>query len=89
MEKNSVDKEFNVPDHYKIAGIIDTKEIINMILNSGIIGKYKLEPSEIFDLGSLLKYRFRIGKKTGNEESDLVKALDFEIRLRDSIKNRT
>ncbi len=77
--------EFNTPDYYKIAGLIETKEILDMILNSGRIAKYNLTPSEIFDLGSLLKYRLRIGKKQGNEDSDLIKALNFEDRLRASI----
>ena len=81
METDNIKQEFNTPTHYKIAGVIETKEIIDMILNSGIIDKYNLQPSDMFDLGSLLKYRFRIGKKQGNTDSDLLKALDFEARL--------
>ena len=75
-------KSFNTPDHYLIAGLIETKPLIDMILNSGIIEEYKLSPSQLFELGNVLKYRLRAGKKDiASAENDIFKALDFEKRL--------
>ena len=83
-------KDYNTPLHYLIADKINTKELIDMILNSGIIEKYNLKPSEIFDLGNILKYRIRAGKKDiASVDSDIKKALDFENRLKDSLDKNT
>ena len=72
-----------IPTHYLIADKIATKELIDLILNSDIIKGYDLSNSDMFNLGNVLKYRLRAGKKDiASVESDIAKALDFEGMLK-------
>jgi len=81
--------ELNRPDHYLIGRKIDTKEILDLILNSDELKKYQLTPSQIFDFANILKYRLRAGKKEiATIGDDIGKVLDYEKRLANSFDER-
>ena len=73
------------PNHYLIAGKIETLPIIEMALDS-MAGR--LTPYQSFLLGSLLKYRLRFGKKEGQDDGDRVKMFTFEKLLADSLEEQ-
>jgi len=79
------EKILSTPKHYLIAGRIDTKEIIDMIIDN-VTSQYGLAGSQAFDLGNLLKYRFRAGKKEMESiKEDIDKALHYEEMLEESL----
>ena len=77
--------EMSTPKHYLIAGRIETKNILDSIIDE-VTKEYDLTGSQAFDLGSLLKYRLRAGKKNiASIEDDISKALHFEEMLEESL----
>jgi hypothetical protein len=75
----------DTPKHYLIAGRITTKSIIDDVVDKAT-KEYALTGSQAFDLGNILKYRLRAGKKNiASIEDDVSKALHFEEMLEESL----
>ena len=75
----------STPKHYKLAGRIDVKTIIDNIVDE-TTKEYGLTGAQSFDLGNILKYRFRAGKKDiASLEDDIKKALHYEYMLEQSL----
>ena len=75
----------STPTYYKIAGEIDVKPILDKIINDAVLA-YGLTGAQAFDLGNLLKYRIRAGKKDiASIEDDIKKALNYERMLQESL----
>jgi len=79
--KEQIKQTFEEPNHYKIAGLISTKPLVDLILNSDEIKQYNLTPSQYFDLGNWLKYSFRVSKKN-QIDSDITKILHYEHMIK-------
>lgn len=63
------------PAHYLLGGV-QSKDMIKLILNSDLCKH--MTPYQHACLFSILKYRFRAGKKGGSLVQDIEKSIEFE-----------